>query len=184
MGAQTGGAIQDVVYWYNNTPNSDQIVPADAIYSYEARLMGEPVTAQQFEGSIESNKSSYQAGDQVYVKPGNARCDTMWRHGIVTRVQADNVVEVDGVNRHVADLRHVEQRHMPNLESEQQSAVNPGVELNYRADGDYADIDGDDGSNDDNAYGDDNTDDSDSSDEEPVVCDRRPPQWLVDFYTH
>ena len=67
MGARTGGAIQDMVYWYNNTPNSDQIVPADAIYSYDARLMGEPVTAQQFEGSRKSNKSSYQAGDQVYV---------------------------------------------------------------------------------------------------------------------
>ena len=60
--------------------------------------------------------------------------------------------------------------------------VNPGVELDYRADGDYADIDGDDGSNDDNAYGDDNTDDSDSSDEEPVVQERRRPQWLLDFY--
>ena len=69
---------------------------------------------------------------------------------------------------------------MPNLELEQQSAVNPGVELDYRADGDYADIDGDDGGNDDNAY----EDDSDSSDEEPVVRDRRPPQWLVDFYIH
>ena len=180
MVARTGGAIQDMVYWYNNTPNSDRIVPADAIYSYKARLLGEPVPARQFEGSRESNKNSYQAGDQVYVKPGKARCDTMWRRGIVTRVQADNVVEVDGVNRHVADVRHVEQQHMPNLELEQQSAVNLGVELDYRADGDYADIDGDDGSNDDNAY----EDDSDSSDEEPVVRDRRPPQWLVDFYIH
>ena len=113
MGAQTGGAIQDILYWYNNTPNSDQIVPADAIHSYEARLMGELVTARQFEGSRESNKSSYQAGDQVYVEPGKARCDTVWRRFIVTRVQADNVVEVDGVNRHVADVRHVEQQHMP-----------------------------------------------------------------------
>ena len=108
----------------------------------------------------------------------------MWRHCIVTRVQADNVVEVDGVNRHVDDVRHVEQQHMPNSEPEQQSTVNPEVELGYRADGEYADIDGDDGSNDDNAYGNDNTDDSDSSDEGPVVHDRRPPQWLVDFYIH
>jgi len=146
--------------------------------------MGELVTALQFEGSRESTKNSYQAGNQVYVKPGKARCDTMWRRGIVTRVQANNVVEVDGVNRDVADVRHVEQQHMPNLEPEQQSAVNRGVELDYRAGGDYADIDGDDGSNDHNAYGDDNTDDSDSSDEEPVVRDRRPPQWLVDFSSH
>ena len=199
MVARTGGAIQGMVYWYNNTPNLDRIVPADAIYSYETRLLGEPVPARQFEGSRECNKNSYQAGDQVYVKPGKARCDTMWRRGIVTRVQADHVVEVDGVNRHVADVRHVEQQHMPNLEPEQHSAVNPGVELDYRADGDYADgdyadgdyadgdyadIDGDDGSNDDNADEDDNADDSDSSDEEPVVRDRRPPQWLVDFYIH
>ena len=53
-----------------------------------------------------------------------------------------------------------------------QPSVNPGVELDHRADGDYADKDGDDGSNNHNAYGDDNTDDSDSSDEEPVVRDR------------
>ena len=65
----------------------------------------------------------------------------MWRRGIVTRVQADHVVEVDGVNRHVADVKHVEQQYMPNLEPEQHSAVNPGVELDYRADGDYADGD-------------------------------------------
>ena len=178
-----------MVYWYNNTPNWDRIVPADAIYSYETRLLGEPVPARQFEGSRESNKNSYQAGDQVYVKPGKARCDTMWRRGIVTRVQADHVVEVDGVNRHVADVRHDEQQYIPNLEPEQHSAVNPEVELDYRADGDYADgdyadIDGDDGSNDDNANEDDNADDSDSSDEEPVVRDRWPPQWLVGFYIH
>jgi len=112
------------------------------LYSYETRLLGEPVPAQQFGGSRESNKNSYEAGDQVYVKPGKARCDTMWRRGIATRVQADNMVEVDGVNRHVADGRHVEQQHMASLEPKQQSAVNPGVELDYRADGDYADIDG------------------------------------------
>ena len=78
--------------------------------------MGEPVAARQLktqERERESNKNSYQAGDQVYVKPGKARCDTIWRHGIVARVQADNVVEVDGVNRHVAGVRHVEQEHMP-----------------------------------------------------------------------
>ena len=63
MVARMGGAIQDMVYWYNNTPNLDRIVPADVIYSYETRLLGEPVPARQCEGSRESNKNSYQAGD-------------------------------------------------------------------------------------------------------------------------
>ena len=32
MGTRMGGANQDMVYWYNNTPNSDRIVLADTIY--------------------------------------------------------------------------------------------------------------------------------------------------------
>ena len=42
------------------------------------------------------------------MKPGKARCDTKWT--CVTKVVFDKVAEIDGVNRHVADVRLAEQR--------------------------------------------------------------------------
>ena len=35
-------AVEDMVFWYNNTPNSANVTPAAALYSYETRLPGEP----------------------------------------------------------------------------------------------------------------------------------------------
>ena len=106
MVARTGGSVEDMVFWYNQTPNSSQVVPAAKLYQYEARLPGQStaITNQDRERAASSNP--YQVGTTVFVKPGNARCDTVWREGVVTRLISDTVVEVDGTNRHIADVRH------------------------------------------------------------------------------
>jgi hypothetical protein len=49
----------------------------------------------------------------VFVKPPNARCTTSWKIGIVTGVTSTNNVAVDGVPRHVSDVRpqpHIEKQ--------------------------------------------------------------------------
>ena len=44
-------------------------------------------------------------GDKVWVKPHGARCTSLWNHGIVTKVNSEHNVEVDGVPRHVCNMR-------------------------------------------------------------------------------
>ena len=47
----------------------------------------------------------YQIGDTVWVKPPGSRCDTRFARGTVSRVTSDIAVEVNGMPRHVRDLR-------------------------------------------------------------------------------
>ena len=46
-------------------------------------------------------------GDTVWVKPPGARCTSRWQTGRVTGVTSTNNVDVDGVPRHVLDIRRV-----------------------------------------------------------------------------
>ena len=41
------------------------------------------------------------------MKPPNAKCTTCWGRGVVTGTQSKNNVIVDGVPRHILDLRRV-----------------------------------------------------------------------------
>ena len=49
----------------------------------------------------------FKVGNQVWVKPGNARCTTRWKKGQVTDINSINNVSVDGMPRHVLDIRHI-----------------------------------------------------------------------------
>lgn len=55
------------------------------------------------------------------MKPRDARCTTRWRKGIVTHVNSENNVSVDGMPRHVLDVRPVVVEDSP--------AVHPGKVL-------------------------------------------------------
>ena len=48
-----------------------------------------------------------QVGEEVWVKPPNARCTTQWGRGRVTAINSRNNVSVDGMPRHILDLRKV-----------------------------------------------------------------------------
>ncbi len=47
----------------------------------------------------------YDVGDAVWVKPSENRCHTKYQLGTVTRVVSEQTMEVDGMPRHVRDLR-------------------------------------------------------------------------------
>ena len=49
--------------------------------------------------------SPYDVGDSVWVKPPEARCHTKYKLGTVTKVISEQSMEVDGMPRHVRDLR-------------------------------------------------------------------------------
>ena len=50
---------------------------------------------------------SIKMGDEVWVKPPAARCTTQRGKGIVTQVNSRNNVSVNGMPRHVLDVRPV-----------------------------------------------------------------------------
>ncbi len=41
------------------------------------------------------------------MKPPNAQCTTQWGRGVITDVQSPNNLSVDGIPRHILDLRRV-----------------------------------------------------------------------------
>lgn len=101
-------SISEAVYWYNVSPKDPQLssessVPADRVYAYAMRVRGvdvEPEEAAPIQGL-------YSEGDEVWIKPANSRCDKQYRLGVVTRLVSKSAVEVDGITRHVRDLRPV-----------------------------------------------------------------------------
>ena len=97
-------SISEAVYWYNVTPRDDSnegTAPANVVYGYVVRVRGLSETLQD---ACESH-AEYRVGDAVWVKPPHGRCDTRYGTGRVTGVISQHAVEVDGVPRHVRDLR-------------------------------------------------------------------------------
>ena len=54
--------------------------------------------------------SAVHVGDEVWVKPGGARCTTQWKMGRVTGVTSANNVEVDGMLQHILGIRPIVRR--------------------------------------------------------------------------
>ena len=53
----------------------------------------------------EQGSAGIQIGEEVWVKPPNARCTMQWGRGVITDVQSPN--NVDGMPQHILDLRCV-----------------------------------------------------------------------------
>ena len=184
MVARSGRGVEEMVYWYNNTPNYAKVVPAVALYSYHARLPGEP-TRMARKPSI--NMNPYRVGDQVYVRPGQARCDSKWEGAAVTGIVSENVVEVDGINRHIADVRLGVEQIGTAQDSTKQWFYNPRppAEVEVEFGRVHEDDDDDISSSDDGqvtSSDDDNGSDNSVQSHEELPRDRRPPRWLADFY--
>ena len=97
-------SVQEAVYWYNVTPKdytSSLTAPANGSYKYEARLRNiDPVPL-----SPASAQNRYRLGDPVWVKPPCYWCTSKFQEGTVTEVISPQTVIVDGVPRHVKDVR-------------------------------------------------------------------------------
>ena len=91
----------DIVFWYNVAPlrgNDPNSAPAEMLSRYHWRFLrsdpkSRPVT------------QNYQIGQDVFIKPMPMRCHSKWKNGKVTAINSETNVEVDGVPRHIADIR-------------------------------------------------------------------------------
>uniref|UniRef100_A0A5S6Q7S7 Uncharacterized protein n=1 Tax=Trichuris muris TaxID=70415 RepID=A0A5S6Q7S7_TRIMR len=80
---------------------SSATAPANGIYRYAVRDRNEATASS----SAQPSNSPYVVGDIVWVKPRSGRCDAHYDNGTVTRLISDQAVEVNGVTRHVRDIR-------------------------------------------------------------------------------
>ena len=106
MAARSDADILRMVFWYNFAPrgNSDLLAPCDLIYNYKWRP---PFEVGREQESETPSRVDLAVGDVVFVKPPFARCTTQWPRGTVTGTPGSVAVEVDGVPRHVADVRRL-----------------------------------------------------------------------------
>ena len=101
MAERAGASVSDIVYWLNMVPNAIGKVPSEQIFRHKWRHRDTKAKKNVLDGS----HPKFQIGQNVFVRPGDARCTSKWNKGIVTRVINDIKFEVDGIPRHVSDLR-------------------------------------------------------------------------------
>lgn len=108
MAARSNADVLSMVYWYNVSPkmgNLDNSVPAQGHCTYPWRIAFSHADRPP---SVPVSGSGFRVGQRVYVKPGSSRCTTAWPEGRITRIDAGGVqLDVDGIPRHVADVRPV-----------------------------------------------------------------------------
>ena len=119
MAERAGTSPVEAAYWYNMVPRDGQkeeSVPQRSVFTYEWQLGGRDAT-----GEVEQVKNVVQVGDEVWVKPGEARCTTQWKTGRVTGITSANNVDVDGMPRHVLDIRPIVRREQKEGEKEREN---------------------------------------------------------------
>ena len=107
MSARWGKSIDYCLFWYNITPHgSKSLIPSSKLISDEWRNPFLEVEVNfKIDDGQESDKRAYSVGNKVWVRPHGVRCTSLWNPGIVTKVNSEHNVEVDGVPRHVCDMR-------------------------------------------------------------------------------
>lgn len=107
MAARSHADVLDMAFYYNMSPregSDGDSLPVRKLCRYEWRC---PLDAEPPTDAAEEIRHDYQVGHKVFVKPGHVRCTTEWPIGVVTGVSGNVQVEVNGVPRHVADVRRV-----------------------------------------------------------------------------
>ena len=119
--AERGGISPELsVFWYNLSPRFGQqieSVPCFSTYKYGWRHPSVcPV-------GLESEESTVEIGEEVWVKPAHSRCTSKWEKGVVTDVNSVNNISVDGMPRHILDIRRVVTNDDLDADSEYNSAT-------------------------------------------------------------
>ncbi len=111
MAARTQKDPLDMVFWYNFAANTEAKAssspPQAGVFTYAWRCPDEEKKMKPVEGCVEGK---FKEGDRVFVKPDQAKCTTEWRSGIVGGVSRHGgveIVEVDGIPHHEADIKKV-----------------------------------------------------------------------------
>lgn len=94
----------EAVFWYNLAPRSgldEATVPQRTVFRYEWRHPSKVPTGET------KGAATIKVGEEVWVKPPDAKCTSHWKRGTVTDVHSPNNISVDGIPRHVLDVRRV-----------------------------------------------------------------------------
>uniref|UniRef100_A0A5S6Q4C2 Uncharacterized protein n=1 Tax=Trichuris muris TaxID=70415 RepID=A0A5S6Q4C2_TRIMR len=122
IAARKGCSIAEAVYLYNVTPrngHSEITAPANAMYKYKVRIRN----IDRASKGPPKLDNPYGIGDPVWVKPHGIRCDSQYTRGTVTKILSSHAVEIDGVPRHVRDIRRrVLTEEQPNSKSAESSS--------------------------------------------------------------
>ena len=113
IAARKNCAVSEAVYWYNVTPKdnvSPSSAPADALHKYHVRVKGIEFNPLP---ELEVTEERFRKGDAVWVKNPRGKCTTRYGTGLITEVTSPQSVRVDGVPRHVKDLRLATRSQLP-----------------------------------------------------------------------
>ncbi|XP_067949793.1 uncharacterized protein [Watersipora subatra] len=95
---------EEATFWYNVTPRKGTdggSVPSNNLYRYAWRV---PFDVN-LRGLDEVSQGKFAVGDEVWVKPSTPSCTRQWAPGVITGVVSKHNVCVDGMPRHVRDVR-------------------------------------------------------------------------------
>ena len=99
--------IPEAVYWYNVTPKDDvssATAPANMVYRCRIRLKGINGTPAP---THNQQQAVFKPDDRVWVKTPHGRCTTKYKVGRVTGITSVQNITVDGMPRHVKDMRPI-----------------------------------------------------------------------------
>ena len=104
MAARCGRLPEECVFFYNASPFDRGVSPMVSLFN-KALLVPSVTKVNTKPANNILMTTDYEPGQLVYVKPPRARCTDTWNTGKVTAVLPTQV-EVNGIPRHVADIRH------------------------------------------------------------------------------
>ena len=105
MAARSNGDPLMMVFWYNVTPKDgtrDDSLPCGILHQYRWLLPGVSPEEDKLE-----QVNGIRRGEKVFLKPPGATCTSTWSVGVVTNILSGQRLEVNGVPRHVSDVRRV-----------------------------------------------------------------------------
>ena len=116
---RSGKSVQQTVAFYNNTTHSaTKAVPYELLFVAKSKVAGgratreSLVTRPEWQGPLDdcvrSEGNPFLVGDEVFVKPSDARCTTRWHGPVRIAEVVDGVkVKLEGIAgaRHVSHLR-------------------------------------------------------------------------------
>ncbi|XP_043208454.1 uncharacterized protein LOC122374015 [Amphibalanus amphitrite] len=100
LAARKKCSVVEAVYRYNVMPRAEDqsSSPMETLFNYRVKVPDVDTPA-------DADISRFTVGDKVWVRDPSRRCDVASSLGTVSRIVSVQCVEVDGVPRHVRDLR-------------------------------------------------------------------------------
>ena len=79
-------------------------MPQRSVFRYEWR---HPRVNPTVAAEAEKDPAEVRIGEEVWMKPPNSQCTSQWRRGVTTDINSRNNISVDGMPRHILDIRRV-----------------------------------------------------------------------------